>query len=233
MINISILVPTHNRILFLPQLIRNIESQDYPKKLTEVIIADDSFISIKNKLPSNYNYLRYDKKVTISRKRQDLKDNAKGDILICMDDDDYYPPNRVSYCVEMFNKYKDIDFAFCPKFLCMFKNKPNIYFSGPWLKNWGHATFAFRKSFGEKNNYNLDDKYGEERVFTNYYKVPYINLDPLKTIVVYIHNLNTIPKDNLGKLVLTTYQYQNVLKDRRSLLFYNSLKYRTMGPKII
>lgn len=230
MTKVSILVPTNNRYIFLPQLIRNIEYQDYPKKLTEVIIADDSNISIKKYLPSKYKFIRYEKKVTISKKRQDLKEMASGEILICMDDDDYYPPTRVSYSVSMFNKYKHLDFAYCPKFICLFKDKPNIYLSGPWTKNWGHATFAFRKKYANTHNYNINKFYGEEREFTNYYKIPFINLDPEKSIIVYIHNFNSIPKNNLGKLTPCHFQLQNLIKDQQSFFFYLSLKYRSMGP---
>ena len=230
---VSILVPTRNRYLFIPQLVRNIRNQDYDKNYIEVIIADDSLHSIKKMLPDSYIYIRYNNTISIGKKRQDLKDMATGDIMVCFDDDDYYPPNRISHSVEMFNKYKNIDFAFSPSFYCLFKeHNNNIFLSGPWLKNWGHATFSFTKKYALNNHYDINDKYGEEKKFTNYYNVPYIKLDPLKTILVLIHKCNTIPKNNLGKLIKTNYNIDNFIINKTSKLFYHSIKYISMGPSL-
>ena len=227
--HISILVPTRNRLSFIPQLIRNIENQDYPKKLIEVIIADDSDTPINHLLPAKYRYLRYDMPITIAEKRHDLNKHATGQILICMDDDDYYPPTRIKHAVEVLTSTNH-QFACCPTYFLYYPKLKSIYRTGPWLTNWSHNSFAYTKQFAESHHYNKKDKYSEERVFTNFYRIPYAILKPKLTILSIAHGHNTIPKNDLGKRLLTNLILENFIKDMGSLIFYQQLRIKSGGP---
>ena len=70
---VSLLVATKDRRNFIPQLIANIEHQNYPKQLIEVIVADDGNDSIGDLLPSDYIYIHYPSSTPLAKKRQDLK----------------------------------------------------------------------------------------------------------------------------------------------------------------
>lgn len=230
---VSILIPTRDRPKFLKQLLSAIYHQTYPRDLLELVIIDDGRHSIAHILPSSgikliYRYL--DKPITIGNKRQQLKTLATGDIMVCMDDDDYYPPERVSHAVETLQKHPKVEFAFAPTFLLYRPLRKTVYKSGPWLKNWGHATFAFTRRFAETHHYHLDDTGGEERYLTQFYQVPYAVLDPLKTVIALIHHNNSIPKDDLDKTVALPMPIQHWIREPSATRFYLSLQHQSGGP---
>ena len=106
---VSILVATKNRHYFLENILRNFNRQDYPNELMELIIADDGDCLMENDIPkdiSNIKYLKYDK-ISLGLKRNKLCENAKGDIIIFMDDDDFYPIDKVSVYVNELSNNSD------------------------------------------------------------------------------------------------------------------------------
>ena len=100
---ISVVTPTYNRRKFLPSLIQCYNSQTYPKDRMEWIILDDGEDCVKDVFDSiqipNLRYIRDESKRLIGAKRNILNKEAKGDIIVAMDDDDYYSPDRVSQIV--------------------------------------------------------------------------------------------------------------------------------------
>ena len=95
---VSIVTPTYNRRRFIPSLIKMVQQQTYPRDRLEWVIYDDGQEPIgdlleaaKNDLPK-LNYIFSEDKMTIGEKRNRLNQEAKGDILVAMDDDDYYFP---------------------------------------------------------------------------------------------------------------------------------------------
>lgn len=98
--SITIVTPTYNRkrMFRLPMYVYN--TMDYPKENMEWIIIDDSeeetlvdLIPESKYLEENgmdINYIKLDKKITIGAKRNMGCEIAKHDIIIFMDDDDYY-----------------------------------------------------------------------------------------------------------------------------------------------
>lgn len=230
---VSILIPTRDRPTFIKQLLTSIYYQTYPHHLLELVVIDDGKHSIASILPSSgidvvYRYL--DTPISIGDKRQQLKTIATGDIMVCMDDDDYYPPERVSHAVETLQKNPGIEFAFAPTFLLYRPWLKTVYRSGPWLKNWGHATFAFTRRFAESHHYNEHDTLGEERAFTRFYQVPYAVLDVDKTIIALIHTNNSVPKEDLDKTVALPQPIQYFIKNRQTQRFYIGLQGKSGGP---
>tara|TARA_Y100000816_G_scaffold285008_1_gene264102 strand:- start:2047 stop:2805 length:759 start_codon:yes stop_codon:yes gene_type:complete len=66
---------------------------------------------------------------------------------------------------------------------------------GPYGPNHATAgTFAFRKELLNSTRYNDDAALAEEKAFLKDYTVPFVQLDPLKSILVFSHEHNTYDK---------------------------------------
>ena len=85
-----------------------------------------------------------------------------------------------------------------------------IYKFGPYGPSHATAgTFAFRKQLLKQTSYDDTAPKAEERHFLKNYTVPFVQLDPLKTILVFSHDHNTFDKkqfikEPLGKFVSLT-----------------------------
>jgi glycosyltransferase involved in cell wall biosynthesis len=102
---VSIVTPTYNRRRFIPSLIKIVQSQTYPRDRMEWVVFDDGqeevrdlFESNKDNLPT-LNFIWSEDKMTLGEKRNRLNQEAKGDIIVAMDDDDFYFPERVTDAV--------------------------------------------------------------------------------------------------------------------------------------
>jgi glycosyltransferase involved in cell wall biosynthesis len=107
---VSVCTPTFNRRPFIEMMISCFNSQDYPKDRMEWIIIDDGSDPIEDMIKNhpNVKYFKYDKKMTLGRKRNIMHQKSKGSIIVYMDDDDYYPPERVSHAVDMLQRHPKI-----------------------------------------------------------------------------------------------------------------------------
>jgi hypothetical protein len=115
-----------------------------------------------------------------------------------MDDDDYYPPERVSHAVDMLVKNPEALCAGSSEMYIYFKNTEQMIQFGPYGPNHATAgTFAFRKELLREHKYNNDACLAEEREFLKGYTVPFIQLDSMKTILVFSHRHNTFDKRTL------------------------------------
>ena len=113
MIEVSVITPTYNRRAFIPALIEIYKSQTFPKEKMEWIIIDDGrdkvedlFIEAAKTIP-NLRYQYVSEKLRIGAKRNQLNKEARGAIIVAMDDDDYYPPQRVQTVVDAFKISKN------------------------------------------------------------------------------------------------------------------------------
>jgi hypothetical protein len=69
---------------------------------------------------------------------------------------------------------------------------------GPYGPNHATAgTFAFRKSLLETSKYESHAALAEEKAFLKDYTVPFVQLDPMKVILVFSHEQNTFDKRKL------------------------------------
>jgi glycosyltransferase involved in cell wall biosynthesis len=216
---VSILTPTFNRRKFIPQYLRNIRRQDY-KGPIEILIADDGEDKVEDLIPKNsiFRYIKMPEKKPIGYKRNLLCSEAKGDILINMDDDDFYPARRISHAIEKLNK-KEAYIAGCSRNYLYDKNR-GITQYGPIRDYYAIAgTFAFYSEYLEKNKFNDNAEIGEELDFTHHFTNPLIQLDPINTILVMCHSKNTHNKDSLPteetKLILSDF-----IKDKIDYEFY-------------
>jgi glycosyltransferase involved in cell wall biosynthesis len=53
---------------------------------------------------NSFNHLEIKNGLTLGDNRNRGNQVVTGDIIVCMDDDDYYPPTRISHAVEELNK---------------------------------------------------------------------------------------------------------------------------------
>ena len=122
---------------------------------------------------------------------------CSGNIIVCMDDDDYYPPERVSHAVESLEKSQYL-IAGCSD-IYMYE-----YFMGKLYKFKGfhqyHSTnncMAFKREYLRNHKHDKGLLMAEEKSFTNNFSEPMVQLISLKCIIVSSHNFNTFNKREL------------------------------------
>ena len=102
---------------------------------------------IMNKTHFPVKYIEYEEGSKLSDLRNRGNDSCKGDIIICMDDDDYYPPKRVETAVaKLNNSTKQI--AGCSYAYMYHYNLNKLYKFKSFGKN--HSTnncFAYKNSW--------------------------------------------------------------------------------------
>ena len=197
---VSLCTPTFNRRPFVSSMIECFNHQDYPKDRMEWIIIDDGTDKIEDLVKNipQVKYFKYDEKMTLGKKRNLMHEKTKGDILVYMDDDDYYPPNRVSHAVETLTKHPEALCAGSSRMYIYFKHINKIWAFGPYGPNHATAgTFAFKRKLLTLTKYEDGAAIAEEKAFLKNYTIPFVQLDPLKVILVFSHEHNTFDKRKL------------------------------------
>ena len=198
---VSICTPTFNRRPFIPIIIKCFENQTYPREKMEWIIVDDGTDKIEDlvaHLPY-VKYFKYEEKMTLGKKRNISNEIAKGEIIVYMDDDDYYPPDRVKHAVEKLRDSKALC-AGSSKMFIYFKHINTMYQFGPYGPNHATAaTFAFKRELLKQTKFHENSSIAEEKIFLKNYTIPFVQLDSNKTILVFSHNHNSFDKKELLK----------------------------------
>ena len=200
---VSICTPTFNRRPFFKGLISSVLSQKYPKELIEWVIVDDGTDKIGD-LVKDIPFVKYisvDERMPLGKKRNFMHEKCefKEDeaIVVYMDDDDFYPPERVSHSVDKLIHSN----ALCSgasELYIWFNTLNKMYKFGPYGPNHATAgTFAFKRKLLKSSHYEDSAVLAEEKHFLKDYTVPFIQLDPLKTILVFSHEQNTFDKRRL------------------------------------
>lgn len=177
-------------------------NQNYPKSKLEWIIIDDGTDKIEDLVNESnipqIKYFKYDTKMTLGKKRNIMHEKAKGSYIVYMDDDDYYPHDRISHAIETLQKN--------PQALCAGSSAIHVYFKhlqkivrfGPYGDSHATAaTFAFRRQLLDTSNYDDEACLAEEKKFLKDYTVPFVQLDPKKSILVFSHEHNSFDKRKL------------------------------------
>ena len=231
---VSVITPTYNRRRFIPYLIQCYDAQIYKKENMEWIILDDGQDKVEDLITEaakripNIRYIPLDEKLTIGEKRNRLNDEAIGSIIVAMDDDDYYPPERVSHVVARFSNSKDIQLAGSSEVYMYYSDIKEIYKLGPYNPNHAtNGTMAWRKSYSNTHRYDDTVTHAEEQSFLEGYKHKMIQLDPFKVMLVMSHSENTFDKkkmrDEVGKnpfIAKTTYKLKDFIKDSEVRTFF-------------
>jgi hypothetical protein len=114
-----------------------------------------------------------------------------------MDDDDYYPVDRVSHAVDKLTHSTALC-AGSSEIYIWFNTLNKMYRFGPYGPNHSTAgTFAFKRALLKQTRYEDDALLAEEKYFLKNYTIPFVQLNPIKTILVFSHEQNTFDKRRL------------------------------------
>jgi hypothetical protein len=196
---VSVCTPTFNRRPFIPIMLDCFRNQTYPKDRIEWIIVDDGTDKIKDLVDSaqipQIKYFELPEKIALGAKRNYMHSKATGSIIVYMDDDDYYPPERISHAVEVLTEKKDALCAGSSEIYVYFKHIKKMMQCGPYGPMHATAgTFAFRAELLKQTRYEDHAALAEEKAFLKGYTIPFAQLDPMKTILVFSHEHNTFDK---------------------------------------
>jgi glycosyltransferase involved in cell wall biosynthesis len=207
---VSVCTPTFNRRPFIPIMLECFRNQTYPKDRMEWIIVDDGTDPVGDVIEAadikQIRYIRSEKHMNLGEKRNYMHTFCKGTIIVYMDDDDYYPPERVQHAVDVLQENRHAMCAGSSEIYVFFKpsNHPLIGSAGkmiqcgPYGPNHATAgTFAFRTELLKQTRYEDGAALAEEKHFLKNYTVPFAQLDPMKSILVFSHNHNTFDKRKL------------------------------------
>lgn len=199
---VSVITPTYNRHAFIEQLIRCVRLQDYPHHLIECLIMDDSpkpiVIDDAWRGDLNFRLIRSEHKWTLGQKRNTLNRFAKGEIIIPFDDDDYYPPTRISHAVERLQS-SGKQIAGSSLLFMWFPHSAtpqrSLYLLGPHGVNHScNGAMAYTQAYAQEYAYDADKSSGEEPSFTKNFTNPMVQLNPALTMMSIAHQANTVPK---------------------------------------
>jgi len=229
---VSVITPTYNRGRFLSALVECYKAQTYPKERMEWIVLDDGtepvgdqFVALTKGLP-NMRYIREEIKQLIGTKRNRLNKEAKGEIIVCMDDDDYYSPERVNHVVTKFAQNPRIELAGSSEVYIFFSSCQKIVKLGPYSSHHAtNGTIAYRSSYAKTHTYDETVTFAEEKSFLEEYRNPLIQLDPMKVMLVMAHSENTFNKEHFlvqedQYCKKTTMKIRDFIKDTNIRNFY-------------
>ena len=235
-VEVSVVTPTYNRRQFIPALIKIYANQTFPKDKMEWLILDDGFDKVEDlfveaaKTIPNIRYIPLEDKLRIGAKRNYLNREARGNIIIAMDDDDYYPPQRIQSVINAFHKYPKMNLAGSSEMHLYYIDTHKIYTLGPYMANHAtNGTMAWRKSYSDQHSYDENVTKAEETSFLQNYTEPMIQLDSKDTILVICHTDNTVDKQKLRvslqqtKMRLSVYELADFVKEADLYQFYLSL----------
>jgi glycosyltransferase involved in cell wall biosynthesis len=228
---VSVVTPTYNRRRFIPHLIECYKAQTYPKDRMEWIILDDGSESVeelfKNLALPNVHYIRESEKRNIGAKRNTLNRESCGDIIVAMDDDDYYPPERVSAVVSAFKKHPNVQLAGSSEIYMYYTDIKTIYKLGPYAPTHAtNGTMAWRRSYADSHLYDETVTHAEEKSFLDAYKHAMIQLDAMKVMLVMSHSDNTFDKKKMRDqpdnpfVKKTTMKIRDFIKDAKIREFF-------------
>jgi len=228
---VTVVTPTYNRRAFIPALIQIYLHQTYPKEHMEWIILDDGRDKVEDLFHAahipNLRYLYEEEKMRIGAKRNRLNKEARGSIIIAMDDDDYYPADRVQTVVDAFTQHPNKNLAGSSEMNMYYIDQQTIWTIGSHGPNHAtNGTMAWRKTYANTHFYDEYVTKAEETSFLEGYKHSMIQLDPKKTILVVCHSDNTVDKSLLRKqprMKETTYTLEDLVKEPALRTFYASL----------
>ena len=228
---VSVITPTYNRRKFIPSLVKMFLSQTYPQNRMEWIVYDDGDDKVedeflKYKLP-NLRYIYNAEKKTIGAKRNILNQEAKGEIIVAMDDDDFYFPERVYSAVTAFKSHPKHELAGTSEIYMYYSDNKEIYRLGPYNPNHAtNGTMAWRRSYAKTHEYDENVTHAEEKSFLENYVHPMIQLNPMKVMLVMSHSANTFDKKKMREdtnnpfIKKTSMKLKDFIKDKELREFF-------------
>jgi glycosyltransferase involved in cell wall biosynthesis len=139
-------------------------------------------------------YVRMTEPMSIGELRNrclELALEAGADFIVFWDDDDYYPPTRISSGIDALRAHPDADIAGSSK-TYVFLVRENVFMeTGPFGPHHATAaTWTVRRRYAETHRF-LDKKRGEEYDFTGQWSANLVQVPAEDAIVVMGHGRNT------------------------------------------
>lgn len=199
---VSVICPTYNRREFLPYLLYIWQYQDYPADRRELVILDDSPASNADLIdmmvdPSqpNVRYIHSPERLTLGNKRNRLNALAKGEYIICFDDDDYYAPDKISHQVAQMQTHRAL-FSGSDQIYIWYSHLDKIYLTHSFgARHALNGTFGYHRNLLKNHRYDDEAMQAEEVGFLNNFTTPVQQIDPKRTILCISHSSNTYDKD--------------------------------------
>lgn len=166
---ISIVTPFYNRYKFMKLMMRNYNKIDYPKKLIEWIIIDDSTDNIGINMREyfkgkNIRYIKMNRHITIGAKRNLLAKEAKYKYIVHMDDDDWYPSTSVIARIRALLKLEKEGkrcLVGCSKVNCYNIISDVLFEAYDVINTISESTMAYSKEYFNEQGFNNKDKVTE------------------------------------------------------------------------
>jgi len=137
--------------------------------------------------------------MTLGKKRNLMHEKSCGDIIVYMDDDDYYPRERVSHAVNMLVTHPNALCAGASEIYIWFKHIQQMWQFGPYNSNHATAgTFAFKRALLNDHRYDDHAALAEGKAFSKNCTVPFVQLEPKKQSLYFrTHKIHLIRRNCL------------------------------------
>jgi glycosyltransferase involved in cell wall biosynthesis len=193
---VSCIMPTAERRHFVPEAIRRFLAQDLPDR--ELIIVDDGGDPVADLVPPDprIRYIRLGSRRTIGWKRNVACDQARAEIIVHWDDDDWMSPRRLSIQVSaLMGSRADACGLACPLFYEPSSGRAWIYDyprrARPWIAG---GTLCYRRACWARRPF-PNNSFGEDTHFVWVDPSPsLLALEDNRFFVGIFHPGNTDPK---------------------------------------
>lgn len=119
------------------------------------------------------------------------------DFIVLWDDDDYYPPTRISSGVSALLKDPHADISASSKMYVLLTRENVLMSVGPYHDKHGTAaTYTIRRRYAESHRF-PDKAKGEELEFTEHWTANLVQIPAEDVIVVMGHGKNTVDKSDI------------------------------------
>lgn len=191
---ITCIMPTHNRRLYVPKAIEYFLRQDYTN--SELLIIDDGEDCVRDIIPSHQRirYIYLGAKLSLGEKRNLACDEARGEIILHWDDDDWSAAHRIRSQVEVLQG--------CGVDICGMSEM--IFFQPAQQRAWRYryprqnniqllagGSLCYTKRFWSTNRFLALDVGEDTQFIWNDYPKKLVSLSDLTLYVAITHNTNT------------------------------------------
>ena len=194
-------------------MIENITKQDYKGPVHWVIVDGSTSEEDQDKMeeeintnissavaiPVKYVSTKHVEKKAIGLLRNISNENIPSGtgFVVIMDDDDWYPAERISHAVHSLQKSRR-ELAGCSAMIMYdWDSDMLLQFKGFGPNHSTNNCFAYTVKYAKEHTYNEEASFAEESSFTDHFKQPMVQLDPYKTVVHISHGSNTVNKREL------------------------------------
>jgi hypothetical protein len=172
----------------------------------------------------NVRYIHSKERLALGKKRNMLNELAQGEYIICFDDDDYYPPNKISYQVGEMQRSNAL-FSGCDQIYVWYSHLDKIYLTNAFGASHAlNGTFGLHRNLLKKNRYEDEAMLAEEQAFLRGFTTPVLQIDSKQAIVCISHSANTYDKDFiLGSSTPVDLRLEDFVSDPNLLAHYRRL----------